>query len=387
MKILLASSAFKPAWETGGTCRAVYEVSTHLTQIGHQVTVFTTDRGLKGLKVPKNKPVEVDGVEVYYFRNVSQYLAKKKITTPYYLPLVARKRVKDFDIIHINEHRTPIAAILHHYALQYNVPYVLQAHGSLPRIMERQHLKRVFDVCWGNRLLRDAANLLALTTYEADQYRNMGVDDNKITVVPNGIDLAEFGNLPERGRFRKKYGINDNEKVILYLGRINQIKGLDLLVEAFAGLPKDINGRLAIVGPDDGYLSILRKRIGELKVERMVILCGPLYGEEKLEAYVDADVYVLPSIYETFPVTILEAWACGVPVIVTDQCGIADVVDDNAGIVIPCDPSSLKGAFQHMLSDEWRRQKYSENGKSLVRDKFNWTRIAKQVESMYDIVV
>ena len=351
MKILQVTNFFKPSWEAGGPPRVVYEISKKLVERGHEVTVYTTDGFKQRLNVEKNKPVDVDGIRTYYFRNLSNYLARNLLLpTPYYLPLVARKEIKKFDIIHIHEYRTLLGVVVHHYAKKYNVPYILQAHGTLPRIMAKQKLKKLYDNLWGNKILRDAAKLIALTEIEIEQYKKMGVDEDKIEVVPNGINLAEYENLPEKGKFRRKYGIKDDEKIILYLGRIHKIKGLDILVDAFAELIKEINNvRLVIVGPDDGFLSRLEKQIEGIGVSDKVLLTGPLYREEKLEAYVDADVFVLPSRYESFGKVVLEAFACGVPAIVTDRCAITKFVDGKAGYVVEYDREQLKNRIVKVL--------------------------------------
>jgi glycosyltransferase involved in cell wall biosynthesis len=244
--------------------------------------------------------------------------------------------------------------------------------------------KRIFDKLWGYSILRDAAKLIALTGVETRQYRSMGVSEGKIEIVPNGIDLSEFENLPPRGEFRAKYGLAKNQKVVLFLARIARIKGPDLLVKSFADLSTSLNEtKLVIAGPDDGYLSSLQKLIAGLDIGDRILFTGPLYGREKLEAYVDADVYVLPSFYETFPVSVLEAFACGTPVIVTDRCGIADVVSGQAGLAVPYDKDQLKDALLQMLGDAKMRQEFSEKGKLLVREKFNWEKIAGQIERLY----
>jgi glycosyltransferase involved in cell wall biosynthesis len=111
-----------------------------------------------------------------------------------------------------------------------------------------------------------------------------------------------------------------------------------------------------------------------------------LYSTKRLEAYVDADVYVLPSTYEIFGITILEALACGTPVIVTDRCGIADVIDGKAGLAVPYDKDRLSDAILRMLSDDKMRQQFREKGKLLVRERYNWGKIVEQVEGLYRAV-
>jgi len=250
--------------------------------------------------------------------------------------------------------------------------------------MSKQRLKQVYDSFWGYKLLRDASKVIAITKTEVKQYKSMGISEDKIGIVPNGIDLSEFENLPGKGEFRRQYGINGNQKIILYLGRIHRIKSPDLLAEAFTCLSKDFSdAKLAIVGPDDGYLPFLKELVADLEIADKVLFAGPLYGQEKLKAYVDADVYVLPSFYEIFGITVLEALACGTPVIVTDRCGIADAIDGQAGLVVPYNKEQLQHALLRMLGDDRMRLEFSEKGKLLVRQKFNWEKIAGQVEIVY----
>ncbi|MFC1933562.1 glycosyltransferase [Chloroflexota bacterium] len=384
MKILHVVSSFKPAWQTGGTSRVAYEISKSLAEKEHEVTVFTTDRGTKKGDVPKNQRITVDNIRVYYFGNVSGYLARKKVVTPYYLPLIARKEIKGFDIIHVHEHRTIPAAIVHYYAKKHNIPYVLQTHGSLATFFQKGWLKRTYDATLGYGILQDAANVIAVTGAEAEQYKSMGVSEDRIRIIPHGVDLAEFKNLPERGEFRRKNSLGDVPRLILYLGRINKTKGLDLLVRAFADIAKLLDDiRLVIAGADDGYLRALKGLTNELRIGEKILFTGPLYGRQKLEAYVDCDVYTLPSSYEIFGITILEACACGVPVIVSDRCGLADVIDGQAGLVVPYNKDRLRDALLHMLNDDKMRLKFGKKGELLVREKFNWEKLVEQVEGVY----
>jgi glycosyltransferase involved in cell wall biosynthesis len=385
MKILQVTNFFKPSWESGGPARVVYEISKKLIERGHEVMVYTTDGFKSRLNVEKNKAVNVDGIKTYYFRNFSEYLSRTMVLpTPYYLPILARKEIKDFDVIHIHEHRTVLEVVVCHYAKKYNIPYILQAHGSVLPTFQNQRLKNTFDLFFGYGILKDATKLIALTKTETGQYKKMDVDENKIEIVPNGIDLSKHDNLPKRGEFRKKYSIGDDEKVILYLGRIHKIKGLDLLVKTFSDLIKELDDiRLVIVGPDDGFLSTLKKQIEDLKIDGRILFAGPLYERDKLEAYVDADVYVLPSVYETFPVTVLEACACGTPVIVTDRCGIADIVN-KVGYVVEYDKDQLRDAIIKILSDEGLRRRFGENGKRLVGVEFGWGPIVRKIEGIYE---
>ena len=208
-----------------------------------------------------------------------------------------------------------------------NVPYIVQAHGSVMPFYQKTWLKKLFDKLWGNNILKDASKVIALTETELEQYKKMGVREDKIEIIPNGINLSNYQNLPEKGEFKKKYGIDEDEKIILYLGRINKIKGIDMLIEAFSDISNDLKKiKLVIVGPDDGFLKYLKEMSIDLELSDRVLFTGPLYKENKLEAYRDAYVYVLPSVYEAFPNTVIESCACRTPVIITESCGISDII-------------------------------------------------------------
>jgi glycosyltransferase involved in cell wall biosynthesis len=295
-----------------------------------------------------------------------------------------KKELNNFDIVHLNEFRSFHSIIVHYYTRKYNIPYVLQAHGSLVTFFYKGWLKKLFDIIWGYRILKDAAKLIALTTVEAEQYRSMSISKDRIAIVPNGIDLSEFDNLPQNGEFRRKYGLDNKQRIVLFIGRIHKIKGPDLLARAFADLVKVFHKtKLVIAGPDDGYLPVLKNLIQELNIEQNVLFTGPLYGTDKLEAYLDADVYVLPSVSEAFPNSVLEACACGTPVIITNRCGIADVIDNQAGFVVPYEKDALAQAMVNILTNDKKRQKLGEQGKLLVREKYNWEDIVDNLETLY----
>ena len=196
--------------------------------------------------------------------------------------------------------------------------------------MGKQRSKWLYDVLFGYRLLKNASKVIALTPFEAQQYIDFGVPEEKIQIIPNGIDLSQYDNLLPNGSFKKKFDITEEMKIVLYLGRIHKIKGLDILVRAFANIVKELDDvKLVIIGPDDGYLRELETLIRLLEIPNNVQIVGYLSGKDKLAAgTVDADVYVLPSRYEIFGITVLESVACGTPIIITDVCGLADYFGD-----------------------------------------------------------
>ena len=186
-----------------------------------------------------------------------------------------------------------------------------------------------------------------------------------------------------RDQFRKRYGIESHEKIVLFLARINKIKGLDLLLNAFCGLEKEVDDiRLVIAGPDDGYLAQLKEDITRLGITDEVLLTGPLYKKAKLEAYVDADAYVLPSSYDTFPLTVIEACACGAPTIVTNRCGIADAIRE-VGYVADYDINQLQSAMRDVVTNAALRERMGRGGARMVRERYNIEKIIDDLERLY----
>ena len=383
MKILQVIHAFVPAWDYGGSLRVCYEVSKELVKRGHDVTVYTTDT-LNSKERVKEREEVIEGIKVTRFRNLSNDIAYNHhlFISPGMI-ISLRNNLKYFDIIHLHEYRTIHNVAVHRYARKLDIPYILQAHGAIPRVAAKQRLKHVYDAIWGNKLLRDASNVIALTEMETEQYRSMGVSEDKIKIVPNGIDPLEFGNLPSGEEFRKQYGLNENDKITLYLGRIHQTKGLDLLAKAFAHLTKELdNAKLVIVGPDDGYRHELTGLAQSLGISNKIIFTGPVYGTDRLGAYVSASVFVTPS-FLGFPVTFVEACACGTPIITTDKNDRLDWIHNQVGYMVSYDEDELKNAMMRVLNSRDLARQFGENGRSLVRERFNWSKIADELEQIY----
>jgi glycosyltransferase involved in cell wall biosynthesis len=316
---------------------------------------------------------------IYINTGVSNTSCLRKLT--YYLARLEKmKNINDFDIIHLHGFRNFQNIFCYYYAKKHNIPYVMQAHGDLPYANQKVLIKKAIDSIIGYRLLHDASKVIALNKTEADQYKKMGVSENKIEIVSNGIDLLEYKCLPEKGHFRNKHHIHNNEKIILYLGRIHKTKGIDMLVEAYSDLVKDLKeSRLVIVGPDDGHLSELKKQTDELGIEDKVLFTGPLFNRDKLTAYVDADVFVTPK-FSGLPVTFIEACACGLPIITTTEGDDIDWINDNVGFVVEYDKCSIYQAVLKILQDEKLWNDFSNNGKNLALQELNWDKIVTKME-------
>ena len=397
MKILHVAHFFYPCLSAGGVVNASYQIASKQGK-DDDVKVISSDSCKERLKFPNGRyDVDVDGIKVDYFKNLSNgFKLKTMLDTPLAAPFKIRKDIKDYDIVHIHEHRQTLAIIASYFARKNNIPYIVQAHGSVLPFFQKEGLKNLFDKVFGFKILHNASCVFALTEVEKEQYLKMGVDEDKIEIVPLGINLEEYENLPAYGKFRSKFNIGENDKLILFVGRIHEIKGLDLLLDAFNDLIVQSNEKnslenidcssikLAIVGPDDGYLVKLEEKVKEYSLEENVIITGPLYKEEKQEALVDCDLFVMPSKYESFTTSGLEAMACSKPLVLTKNNHIHDWVDGNVGLACEDNKDSLREAIGKVLFDEELSQIFAENGNKLIKEKYNWDIINDQILEIYN---
>ncbi|KAF5053875.1 D-inositol-3-phosphate glycosyltransferase [anaerobic digester metagenome] len=379
MKILQVCQSFYPCLASGGVVRVVYEISKEFVNHGDHVTVYTTD-GCDGLIGNNRISQDIYGIKVYYFKNMFKILKSRfKITNPYYMFWIARKDIKNFEVIHVHEHRTILAVIIHHYSKKYGIPYIIQAHGSIG-YFSKSLFKKLFDRLWGFNILHDANKAIALNETEFEEYCKMGISPDKIAIIPNGINLDDFRKLPQKGEFKRKFHIRDNEKVILYLGRLNKSKGIDILIKQFNKITMDIkNVKLVIAGPDDGFLNDLEVLTDELDLTDEILFTGPLYTSDKLEAYIDADVFVTPH-FSGFPITFLESCACGTPIVTTDKADKLEWIQDVGFIA---NDENIVQCIIKILFDDDLSHKFSENGKNLVQEKFNWHILSNKLEELY----
>jgi glycosyltransferase involved in cell wall biosynthesis len=234
--------------------------------------------------------------------------------------------------------------------------------------------------------LGNGALFLCTSELERREVLAAGIVPERVVVRPNGLDLREFEPLPPRGAFRRESHIPPGDRYVLFLSRLIPRKGADLLIDAFADVCP--GGWLVIAGPEGepGYLQFLKRRAAARGVAGRVLFPGSLMNERKLAALVDCDIFVLPSRYENFANVIVEAVACGRPVIVTDRCGVSEFVAGRAGVVIPYERSALAAALRSVFSDAVLYSRLESEAPALAPE-FDWARILPQVESWFEQVI
>jgi len=377
MKIGFITPFFSPV--AGGSATGPYYLAKYLVKKGHEVLIFTSNFGRNLAKFPDEKDLAIieSKIELKMFNLFYTSSLRSELESS-----------NKLDILHLHNFRTYQNYVAYSYAKRTNTPYILQAHGSIPRIGKKE-LKWLYDVFFGYRLLRDASKVIALTQVETDQYRHMGVSEEKIAIIPNGIDLSEYAELPPKGSFKKKFNIPEDRKIILYLGRIHKTKGIDLLVRAYAHLKNEMRCRdvvLVIAGPDDGYLSEAKALANSLGVYNSVMFTGFISSEDKLMALVDAEVFVTPSFYG-FPITFLEACSVGTPLVTTSLGNTLEWIDRNVGYVAQPTPRDLAEAIYRIISDDELRRRFSKNCIEIVNSEFSIEKVVRKLEKVYEEAV
>jgi glycosyltransferase involved in cell wall biosynthesis len=386
MKILHVIANLAPRY--GGPSKACWEMARAVAQLGHEVSIYTTNQdGPVELAVPLGQPVQQEGVQLRYF----------PIQPPRFwgtsLPLARAlgQKIPAVDLVHIHSLYLFHDLVAGHYCRAHGVPYLMQPHGSLDPFIYRRHRwrKAVMERLFEHRDIRNAAAILFTTAAERDlaapfTWQTPG------KVVPLGIYLEELAALPEPGQFRLKYPEIGDQPIILFFGRVNFKKGLDILARAFGAVARrrrDVH--LVIAGPDnEGWGDRVRTWLEEEGVLDRATFTGMLLGPEKVAVLRDASIFVLPSYSENFGLAVIEAMAAGLPVVISNRVNIwQEIADAGAGIVLDCDVDQVAGALAHLLEDPESRRNLAAKGKELVETRFCWEQVAGQLLAAYEEIL
>jgi glycosyltransferase involved in cell wall biosynthesis len=392
MRILNVTQTYSPFFEFGGPPAKVRALSEGLARLGHAVTVLTADWGLERRLAAENERIDADyspfgmrreenGVQAIYLPTWMKYRAMS------WNPAVkryCRARLQNFDVVHIFGLYDLLGPKVAAACRARQLPYIVEPIGMFVPIVRNLLMKRMYHAVFGRALFEGASAVIATSEQEAAEMTPGGVPREKIVMRRNGVEApAEF---PERGVFRAGRGISPEAKVILFLGRLSKKKCPDLLLQAFAALPPQLEGsdlHLVFVGPDEsGMRARLEQMAGKLGLSPRVHFCGPLYGKFKWGAYRDADIFVLPSQNENFGNAAAEAVAAGTPVIVTRDCGIAPLLADVAGLAVTHEVAAVSQALTRVLTDRELHARLVA-GCRVVASQLGWEEPIRQMEELY----
>ncbi|MCC9640869.1 glycosyltransferase [Rhodopirellula sp. JC740] len=247
--------------------------------------------------------------------------------------------------------------------------------------------KQIAGMLFEHKHLRKAACIHALCDSEAESIRKFGLK-NPICVIPNGIDIPDDcssvrSELVNTNLFGRR---DDPRQTMLFVGRIHEKKGLSQLIVAWKIARDRLNDwRLVIAGWDDGgHQQELEKTVKDLELSDAVIFAGPIYGEAKSAALMVADAFILPSFSEGLPMSVLEAWAYRLPLLMTAQCNLRIGFKNECGVEIDTAPEKLARsliAFADLPVAD--RRAMGESGRSLVEESFQWSTIASEMSEVY----
>ncbi|CAI9084868.1 glycosyl transferase [Candidatus Methylacidiphilum fumarolicum] len=374
----------------GGPTVACLNQARALADRGHKVTIYTTnDYDDSLLKVPLNQTyqnIKKDGYEISYFSLTFHSIS---LLRKYYFSIPLKQTLSEtilkYDIIYIYSlYRFP-PTITAYYARKYQIPYVINPHGSLdPFLFKKKRWikfphERLFDFPNLNH-----ASAIHFTSLEEQQLVTPLKLKSPGIIIPLGIDVKQYRYL-SKGHFRRQYNLFES-KILLFFGRINFKKGLNLLIPAFSQIiKKHEDVTLILAGPDnEGYGKKVSKWINEYNLEKNVIFTGMITGEKKKALLADADVFILPSYTENFGIAVVEAMAAGIPVIISDKVNIwREVKEGNAGIVVSCNVQEIAKACIELLSDDTLRHTMGENGKIIAENLFSIENTAKKLEESF----
>jgi glycosyltransferase involved in cell wall biosynthesis len=379
MKIIQVTQRFFPA--IGGVETHVYNITKNLVARGHEVTVYTSDL------LKDNPPIrllcnENDKIDEIRIRRFKAFRLLPEIEASTVMPSMMKSLLKErADILHAHGYYyfpAYLAAIARHIT---GIPLVLTTHSGPESRMPT--LTKLYNPIVGKFCLKKTDQIISLTRRGAEYLTSIGARSEKITVIPNGIDTNFFSRRTDGHSFREKYGILG--KVILYVGRISKVKGLNYLVDAMPAILNEVpDAILVIIGPDFGLKTELRRRAKQLCIEKKVLFIGPLTGDELVDSYAVSDVFVLPSIHEAMAMVLLEAMAMGKPVIATDTGAARDLIQNgvNGFVIKPRRPDQIAKAVISLIKNRTFATKMGDINRKIA-SKHSWDNITQLTSQVY----
>jgi glycosyltransferase involved in cell wall biosynthesis len=293
----------------------------------------------------------------------------------------------DADIVHAHGYGTFTTDVASFASLLHKKPFVITIHGIHPTSELGHNLLLLYNVLAHRLSLRMAKAIICVSQAEAHRLKVL-INDHKIwrkiVVIPNGIDLQKWQDLPTRGTFRKKFNIKSSF-LLTCIGRLVKAKGFQFLILAIPYILKEVKDiTVVIAGPDGGYASTLIHLIRKMHLEDKVLFTGELSDYDLKALYVDSDIVIIPSLYEPFGIVALEAMACGKPVIASKVGGLAEIIKHgvNGYLVEPANSRALAEAILTLLKNPSLSESIREEGRKTVM-KYSWDHIVEMLEELY----
>lgn len=362
MKILNVNMSLDPV-TGGGTAERTLQISLALADIGHDCTILTTDLGMTVERRSQLKNIRLITLTSLCNR---LYLFKFSLSE-------LRALVVEADIIHLMGHWTFINALVYLLDRRYKKPYAVCPAGALPVFGRSKLIKKFYNTVVGRAMIRNAHFHVAISDNEVSHFAEYGVQATKISLIPNGVNPVDFTiDNQEKDIFRKQAGL-DNNPYILFMGRLNVIKGPDLLMRAFFSIfDRFPDVHLVFAGPDGGMLQALKEQISTQEQKKRIHFVGHVAGKIKATAYSSALLLVVPSRQEAMSIVALESGVCGVPVLMTDQCGFGTLSDIGGGMVVPATVEALSEGLISLLENRSNLPSMGERFRTYILEHYTW---------------
>lgn len=370
----------------GGTSKVVMELASSLSRLGQSVDIVTTTANDSGnLDVKTNDWTIQAGYRVRYF---STWHHNDCVVSGSMIAWLSRY-IKEYDLVHTHTLFAPLVTISHSICRFFKVPYVTTPHGMLEpwALSNKAWKKRAYYQAFEHSSLANANAVQVLANSEASNVQALGIDQT--VKVPNGICRSDFSNLGSPNAFYNAFPETRDKKLILFLGRLDPKKGLDLLAPAFAKARSLFpNAHLIVAGPDSiNFMPTAQSYFSEEGCLDSVTFTGMLKGELKKSALASADIYVAPSYSEGFSMSVLEGMATGLPCVITAGCNFPEAATADAAHVVATNSQAIGDALLQCLKDKSQAKELGETARDFVLQNYTWEQSAKQLIRVYKSIV
>lgn len=384
MKILLVIPYLSSVY--GGTSKVVTELAESLADLGLQVDIVTTNANATSkLDVDIGIWTICKNYRIMYF---SCYHRNDLIISFDLIKWLFR-HVSSYKVVHLNTIFSPLILLSQWICQIQKICYLVTPHGMLEpwALSYKAGKKRLYYSLLEKPALQRASAIHVLNTSEAENIYSLGIEN--LVVVPNGIHSQEFEFLPEPEIFYKKFPNTKNKTIILFLGRIDPKKGLDLLAPAFSKVHEQFsNTHLVIAGPDSiGFLPTVKNYFTGVGCLDNVTFTGMLTGSLKYSALAAASLYVAPSYSEGFSMSVLEGMASGLPCVITTGCNFIEAGEAEAAYVVDINTDTIAEALIRCLSNPHAAKEMGTKARKLVFEQYTWKRIAETMLAIYTKIV
>jgi glycosyltransferase involved in cell wall biosynthesis len=385
MKILTVIPSIGSVY--GGPSKSVVELAEATANQGINVDLVTTNaNGDQTLDVPLHTWTEHNNIRIQYF----SYLGWQDYKWSFALGKWLFQHIKDYDLVHINAVFS-LTNLPAYWACQFHqVPYIVTPRGMLEpwALSYKARKKRIYFNLLEHPALQKASAIQVLATNEAERIQPLQLDSPLVT-VPNGIHRYHFDPPASAELFQQQFSHLRDKKLVLFLGRIDPKKGLDLLAPAFAQVHQQFHeSHLVVAGPDNvGYLPTAQKLCQDAGCQDAVTFTGMLTGDLKYAALTAASVYVAPSYSEGFSMSVLEGMASGLPCVITTGCNFPEAKAANAAHVVDVDTEAIAQALITCLKDPQEAKAMGSRARQFIFDNYTWDRVAANLIGVYQQIL